>query len=151
VNVTAKRAPKARYDKMAGMPLESKQISEWIDRPVADVYDYASDPAHLPQWAPGLGYSVENVGGEWFVETESGRAGFAFVERNKYGVLDHEVTLPSGDVIYNPMRVVPLGDGCEVVFSLRRLPDMSDEDFAGDAGLVQADLTRLKQILEATG
>jgi hypothetical protein len=83
------------------------------------------------------------------VETPSGRAGFAFVERNTYGVLDHEVTLPSGDVIYSPMRVVPDGDGCEVIFTLRRLPDMSDEDFARDAALVQADLARLKDVLEA--
>jgi hypothetical protein len=125
---------------MAGMASESRQISEWIDRRAADVYEYASDPANLPQWAPGLGSSVENVDGQWFVETPSGRAGFAFVERNKFGVLDHEVT----------MRVIPGDDGCEVVFSLRRLPGMSDGDFARDAGLVQADLTRLKQVLEAT-
>jgi hypothetical protein len=133
------------------MPAESKQISESIDRPAADVYRSASDPANLPAWAPGLGSSVENVDGHWFVETAAGRAGFAFVERNEFGVLDHEVTLPSGDVIYNPMRVIPDGDGCEVVFSLRRLPGMSSEDFERDAGLVQADLTRLKQVLEAVG
>ena len=133
------------------MPSESRQISESIDRPAAQVYDYAADPAHLPEWAPGLGRSVENVDGRWFVETPAGRAGVAFVERNEFGVLDHEVTLPSGDVIYNPMRVVPNGDGCEVVFSLRRLPGMSSEDFERDAGLVQADLTRLKQVLEAAG
>ena len=131
------------------MPSESRQISESIDRPAAQVYDYAADPAHLPEWAPGLGRSVENVDGRWFVETPAGCAGVAFVERNEFGVLDHEVTLPSGDVIYNPMRVVPNGDGCEVVFSLRRLPGMSSEDFERDAGLVQADLTRLKQVLEA--
>jgi hypothetical protein len=136
---------------MAGMPSESRQISEWIDRRAADVYEYASYPANLPQWAPGLGTSVENVDGQWFVETGSGRAGFAFVERNTYGVLDHEVTLPSGEIIYNPMRVVPHGDGSEVVFSLRRLPGVSDEDFARDAELVRADLTRLKHILEAEG
>ncbi len=133
------------------MPYESRQICESFDRPATEVYDYAVDPAHLPEWAPGLGSSVENVDGRWFVETPAGRAGLAFVERNEFGVLDHEVTLPSGDVIYNPMRVVPNGDGCEVVFSLRRLPDMSSEDFHRDAGLVQADLTRLKQVLEAAG
>jgi Polyketide cyclase / dehydrase and lipid transport len=133
------------------MPSESKQLTEWIDRRAADVYEFASDPANLPHWAPGLGTSVENVDGQWFVETGSGRVGLAFAERNTFGVLDHEVTLPSGEVIYNPMRVVPHGDGSEVVFSLRRLPDMSDEDFARDAGLVQADLTRLKHVLEASG
>lgn len=131
------------------MPSRSRFISEWINRAPADVYEYASDPANLPNWAPGLGSSVENVDGQWFVETSEGRVGVAFAPRNDYGVLDHEVTLPSGDVIYNPLRVVPDGDGCEVVFSLRRLPDMSDGDFARDAGLVQADLTRLKHVLEA--
>ena len=131
------------------MPSRSRFISEWIDRAAADVYEYASDPANLPHWAPGLGSSVENVDGQWFVETSEGRVGVAFAPANAYGVLDHQVTLPSGDVIYNPMRVVPDGEGCEVVFSLRRLPDMSDEDFARDAGLVQADLTRLKRVLEA--
>jgi len=35
------------------------------------------------------------------------------------------------------------------VFTLRRLPGMSDEDFARDAGLVAADLTRLKQVVES--
>jgi hypothetical protein len=132
------------------MPSESRQLAERIDRPAADVYDYASDPAHLPEWAPGLGTAVENVDGRWFVETSSGRVGFAFVERNEYGVLDHNVTLPSGELVYNPMRVIPDGDCCEVVFTLRRLPEMSDEDFARDAGLVQADLTRLKHVLEDT-
>jgi hypothetical protein len=127
---------------------ESAQISVWIDRDAAEVYEYASDPAHLPEWAPGLGTSVENVDGQWFVETPSGRVGFAFVEPNKYGVLDHHVTMPSGELIYSPMRVIPDEDGCEVVFTLRRLPAMSDEDFVRDAGLVQADLTRLKHVLE---
>ncbi|WP_179155191.1 SRPBCC family protein [Microbispora sp. GKU 823] len=131
------------------MALESRHVSVWIDRHAADVYEYASNPANLPEWAPGLGTSVENVDGQWYVETPSGRAGLAFAKHNEYGVLDHDVTLPSGQVVYNPMRVIPDGDACEVVFTLRRLPGVSDEDFARDAGLVQADLARLKHILES--
>jgi Polyketide cyclase / dehydrase and lipid transport len=123
-------------------------ISERIGRPPGEVYEYAVDPANVPEWAPGLGSAVENVDGRWFVETPMGRAGFAFVERNAFGVLDHEVTLPSGEVFYNPMRVIPDGDGCEVVFTVRRLPGMSDDEFDRDAGLVAADLARLKKILE---
>jgi hypothetical protein len=79
----------------------------------------------------------------------SGRVGFAFAERNEYGVLDHEVTLPSGEVLYNPMRVVPDGSGCEVVFTIRRPANMSDEDFARDADAVKADLASLKRLLES--
>jgi hypothetical protein len=131
------------------MASDSKHLSERIDLPADEVYEYASNPANVPQWAPGLASSVENVDGKWSIETAAGRAGLAFAPRNEYGVLDHEVTMPSGETVYNPMRVIPDGTGCEVVFTLRRLPDMSDEDFARDAGLVAADLARLKQVLES--
>ena len=127
----------------------SRHISERIARPADEVYDYAADPASLPQWAPGLGSSVEKIDGQWFVETPQGRVGFAFVQRNEYGVLDHYVTLPSGDVVYIPLRVIADGSGAEVVFTLRRRPGMSDEDFKADAEAMAADLSRLRQVLEA--
>jgi hypothetical protein len=134
------------------MTSASKHLSERINRPADEVYDYASDPANLPEWAPGLGSSVEQVDGRWFVDTPAGRASVAFAPRNEYGVLDHDVTLPSGETIYNPVRVTADGSGCEVVFTLRRLPGMSDEDLERDADAVAADLTRLKRVLEnATG
>ena len=133
------------------MTAESRHIGQSIARPADDVYAYAADPANLPAWAPGLGSSVEQVDGRWYVETSGGRVGFAFAPRNPFGVLDHDVTLPSGEVVYNPMRVIPDGDGCEVVFTLRRLPGVSDEEFARDAGLVAGDLARLKQVLESSG
>jgi hypothetical protein len=130
------------------MATESRHISVWVGRAAGDVYGYAADPRHLPEWAPGLGSAVEQVDGRWYVETPMGQAGFAFAPRNEFGVLDHDVTLPSGEVVYNPMRVIPGDGGCEVVFTLRRQPGMSDDDFARDAGLVAADLARLKRILE---
>ena len=82
------------------MASESKHISEWINRAASEVYEYASDPGNMPQWAPGLGSSVEQVDGHWFVETADGRVGLDFAPRNDYGVLDHSVTLPSGEVVY---------------------------------------------------
>ena len=131
------------------MTSESKQLSEQISRPAAEVYDYACNPANLPEWAPGLGSSVEQVDGRWFADSPMGRVGVAFAPRNDYGVLDHDVTMPSGEIVYNPMRVTKDGSGSEVVFTLRRLPGMSDEDFERDAKTVAADLARLKQVLEA--
>jgi hypothetical protein len=132
-----------------GVARESRHISEWVDCAADVVYDYASDPAHLPEWAHGLGNAVERVGDEWFVATGMGRVGFAFVPRNELGVLDHRVTLPSGETFYNPMRVVPDRDGCEVVFTLRREAGMSDDDFERDAATVKADLVTLRQLLES--
>jgi uncharacterized membrane protein len=54
------------------MTRESRHISEWIDRPADEVYEYAAAPANLPQWARGLGSSVEKIGDRWFVETRAG-------------------------------------------------------------------------------
>jgi hypothetical protein len=128
---------------------ESRHISEWIDCSARAVYEFASDPAHLPEWAPGLGSAVELVGDEWFVNTPMGRAGVAFAPHNDFGVLDHEVTLQSGEVFYNPMRVVADDRGCEVVFTLRRQQGMTDQDFERDAAAVAADLATLKRLLES--
>src|ERR1700733_13177091 len=136
-----------RHD--AGMASGSRKIGERIGRPPAEVYEYASDPANLPHWAPGVGASVEEAGGQWFVHPPEGRAGFAFAARNEYGVLDHHVSLPSGEIIYVPMRVIADGNGSEGVFTLRRRPGRTDEEFARDAGLVAADLARLRQLLES--
>jgi len=128
---------------------ESRHIAEWIDAPAAAVYDYASDPAHLPDWAPGLGTAVERIGDDWFVESGMGRVGLVFAPPNDFGVLDHDVTLPSGEVVYNPLRVIADGDACEVVFTLRRQEGMTDAEFERDAAAVAADLVSLKRIVEA--
>lgn len=46
------------------------------------------------------------------------------------------------------MRAVPNGSGSEVIFTLFRLPDMSDAKFAEDAGMVERDLKTLKCVME---
>jgi hypothetical protein len=129
---------------------EARHIAEWIDAPADAVYAYASDAAHVPEWAPGLGTSVERDGDDWFVEMSIGRVGLRFAPPNELGVLDHWVTLPSGEVFYNPMRVVSDGDGCEVVFTLRRRDGMTDAEFERDAAAVTADFARLKRLLESS-
>jgi hypothetical protein len=133
---------------MDTVTMDSRHISTHIDRPAQEVYDYASNPLNLPDWAPGLASSVERVDGQWIVESPMGRIVVAFATRNEFGVLDHDVTLPSGETLYNPMRVTVDGAGCEVVFTLRRQPGMSDEDFERDANAVFADLVALKHAME---
>jgi hypothetical protein len=127
---------------------ESRHLSTHIDRPAQDVYDYASDPSHLPEWAPGLGSSIASVDGQWIMESPMGRIVVTFAPHNEFGVLDHHVRLASGETFYNPMRVTPDGAGCEIVFSLRRQAAMSDEDFERDADAVLSDLVRLKRTVE---
>lgn len=135
---------------MVAMASESRHLSTVIERPTAAVYDYALDPTNLPHWAAGLARAtVEQVNGQWVADSPMGRITVEFVERNNLGVLDHFVTLPSGESVYNAVRVIADGDASEVVFTLRRQPGMTDSQFNQDADAVQADLEALKQILEA--
>jgi hypothetical protein len=132
------------------MASRSQHISIGIDRPASTVYDFAADPANLPSWAAGLaGSTVERDGQRWFTDSPMGRVTFTFTPHNDFGVLDHDVTLPSGETVYNPMRVISDGDGCEVVFTLRQRPGTSDEDFQRDADRVAQDLAALKSLVEA--
>jgi hypothetical protein len=128
--------------------MDHRHVSTHIDRPAQEVYDFASDPTNLPQWAAGLGASVERVDGQWVAQSPMGRVVVAFATRNDFGVLDHDVTLPSGETVYNPMRVTVDGTGCEVVFTVRRRPGISDDDFERDASAVSADLAALKSVME---
>ncbi|MFI6350450.1 SRPBCC family protein [Streptomyces sp. NPDC050560] len=129
---------------------DSVHVSVRIARDRHDVYAYASDPAHLPAWAAGLGSTLTRTDeGRWITgDSPLGRAEVVFTPPNDFGVLDHDVTLPSGETVHNPVRVIADGAGSEVVFTLRRR-GMSDEEFRRDAAAVHADLTTLKGILEA--
>jgi hypothetical protein len=71
-----------------------------------------------------------------------------FVERNDFGVLDHYVSPTPGQEVLNLMRVVPNGTGSEVIFTLFQLPEMSNDRYAEDLGMVERDLKVLKSVLE---
>jgi hypothetical protein len=126
----------------------SRTISIGIDRPPGAVYDFAVVPENLPRWASGLG-SGDRVGDTWVSQIGVGQVEVRFAERNDLGVLDHYVTMPGGEVVYNPMRVIANGGGSEISFTLLRLPGMTDEQFETDAATVTEDLRTLKTLLEA--
>jgi Polyketide cyclase / dehydrase and lipid transport len=130
------------------MSTETRHLSVPIDRPLAQVYAFVSDPENMPRWARGLGGDIVREDGRWYVETPGGRAQVTFTPANDFGVLDHVVLTPTGQTVYVPMRVIADGDGSEVVLTLRREPGMSDADFDRDAGLMTADLAQLKQVLD---
>jgi hypothetical protein len=129
--------------------LPSRQLSIAISRSPPHVYDFIADPANLPRWASGLGDSITQVEGQWVAQTAQGPVTIRFVERNRFGVLDHYVTVAPGVEVYVPLRVVANGDGSELTLTLFRQPEMSDEKFEADSEWVRRDLATLKRLLEA--
>jgi hypothetical protein len=127
---------------------EARTISVGIARDWRDVYEFASRPENFGRWASGLGRSLEQVHGRWFAEGPEGRAEVRFTGRNSFGILDHTVIPETGAEITIPMRVVANGAGAELIFTLFRLPGMTDETFASDRAWVERDLLALKALLE---
>jgi hypothetical protein len=128
--------------------LEVRHIAVSINRPANEVYEFAANPENLPRWATGLGGSIRREKGEWVADGPMGRVRIRFAERNGFGILDHDVILDSGVTFHNPMRVLPSGRRSEVIFTLLRQPDVTDEKFSEDANWVEKDLKILKAVLE---
>ncbi|WP_413583491.1 SRPBCC family protein [Bdellovibrio sp. HCB288] len=125
------------------------QASVSIRKSASEVYEFMVQPENMPLWAQGLTKAqMKQSDDGWIAESPMGKVKIRFVPRNNLGVLDHDVTLPSGEVNHNPLRVVRNGEGSEVIFTLYRLPKMSDEDFEKDQRAVHKDLQTLKSILE---
>lgn len=132
--------------------LPGRHVSISIDCAPADAYAFIRDGSQLPSWAKGLAGSITARGdGSWLADAPMGQVIVRFAEDNAFGIVDHDVMLPSGQTVHNAMRVLPNGDGCEVVFSLFQLPGMDATAFEADAQAVSRDLVALKALLEATG
>jgi hypothetical protein len=130
--------------------LEARHVSVSIARPPQAVYEFAVKPENLPRWAVGLGTSFRPQGdGSWIAEGGPvGRARVRFAERNQLGVLDHDVTVRTGETVHNPIRVIPNGEGSEIVFTLFRRPGVTAAEFDRDVRAVEKDLRTLKRLLE---
>lgn len=131
--------------------MRSHHVSRVIAAEPDAVYDFASDVENLPLWAAGLAQSeVVRDGDTLVVESPMGRVQVRFVEKNAFRILDHDVTLPSGTVVTNPVRVLAHPDGAEIVFTVRQI-ELDDAGFERDIAAVAADLDRLADLIESPG
>ena len=107
--------------------MESRHVSAWIEAAPEAVYEFAADPQTWSKWAAGLAEGgLRQTADGWVADSPMGQVTVEFAPPNEFGVLDHVVRLPSGEAVYNPLRVIPGGVGeprCEVLFTVRRRPD----------------------------
>lgn len=128
---------------------ETMNLSISINRNADEVYTFISNPENLPKWAAGLCTSIQRTETENVWQINGGEARVRFVEKNKFRVADHYVRAKPGEKeVYIPIRVLEHDATSEVVFTLFRLPHMSDEEFKRDMEAVQKDLETIKEIME---
>ncbi len=128
--------------------LMSRTLTVSIGVAPQKVYDFVSSGANLPKWAPAFCLSAKQSKDGWLVETPQGPVTIRLAPKNSFGVVDHDVIPAQGSAVHVPMRVIPNGSGTEVLFTLLKTPEMSDERFNEDMRLVQQDLATLKKVLE---
>ncbi|MFT4298529.1 MAG: SRPBCC family protein [Aeromicrobium sp.] len=124
-------------------------VSQSIEAVPQEVIAFAADPRNLPSWAAGLSTGIRHEEGRWFADSPMGRVQITFTGDTAAGVLDHDVTLPDGTVVHNPLRVLRNDAGSEVAFTLYRRPGMTEDMLFSDAQMVRDDLARLRTLIEA--
>ncbi|WP_212004746.1 hypothetical protein [Chitinophaga sp. HK235] len=142
---------KAQTVKTITMALPAQTLSITVLRPANDVYTYLSAPANFSEWAAGLCKSITPSAqpDTWNIVMANGNnATVRFTPYNAFRVLDHYVYPPSGQEVYMPMRVLDNGNSSEILLTVYRQPDMTDEVYASDLKTVKRDLEKLKTVLE---
>lgn len=113
--------------------VESRTLTVRIERPPSEVYEFLAEPANFAKWAKGLDLDLD----------------IRFSERNTFGVADHSVFPPGGQEVYVPLRAIRNGTGTEVLLTLLRQPEMTDDVMDRDAQRIEWDLQALKRVLES--
>ena len=127
----------------------SVTLSVSIARAPGDVARFVADARNLPRWAGAFCKSVRPDGEHWRVQTDEGEFGLRFLASVEHGVLDHVVEVAEDVQVFVPMRVVPNGEGSEVLFTLFRLPAMTEPRWQTDLAMVKADLESLRVAMES--
>jgi hypothetical protein len=139
----------ASMKKEVPMTFPARHISISINSSPEAVYKFASNPENMPKWAAGLSKATMVKSREdWIADSPMGKVKVKFTPSNNLGVMDHDVTMPSGEIVHNPLRVLKNSKGSEVVFTLYRRPGVSDQEFEADAKAVAKDLETLKAVFK---
>lgn len=129
--------------------LLSRTFSVSINHEWKALYELIWRPEFFPRWATGLSESdLRRQGEMWVTDGPDGPISIRFTDYNDYGIMDHHVAIDAASEIYVPLRVIPNGDGAEVILTLFRQPDMDEDRFSSDVKCVMRDLRKLKALIE---
>lgn len=122
-----------------------------IARPAAQSYDFAADPATMPQWAIHNVKSIRKLGnGRWEMETPRGKGTLVPHYEKSRGILDHEF-IDAGEGVWRvTARIVPAGPLESVYMITLNKPDGLPEDaFQAGMRLMDDELAALKACIES--
>jgi hypothetical protein len=121
-----------------------------IDCPPAAVFAMVADGARWPDWViHNLQAIRPGQDGEWLLDTPRGSGRLRFTAQAEAGISDHVFVDAQESQTEVPARVVAAGDGAVFMMTVTKPDAVSDVDFQTGMRLLDEELTKLKQLLEA--
>jgi hypothetical protein len=112
------------------------------------VWDFISNINNWPKFSE-FASDIEKVkDGEWIFHTSQGDV--RVIERfdKEHLLLDHVCIVQSGDEQFIPYRVVPNGEGGELMMTNQQTAGVSDEEYAEQLQWMKEELHNVKKLLE---
>lgn len=127
--------------------MRSDTVSVTIGSAPHEVYNFVSDINHWPQFSD-FAPSVTEKNGYWIIHSPQGDVVLKPYFYPDLSILDHLVTLPSGQEVLIPYRVVPNEQGSELIMTNFQAPGDSDQAYAEQLEWMKKELLTIKDILE---
>lgn len=140
---------------MTTLPTETIKVT--VEAPLASVASDLADPTTHPEWANDFFASpARPIDGEAGVLVDvpmmGGEVHFEVRGEPRLGVLDLYLApkgAPFGPPI--PVRLVPNGDGVDMLWTLARFPGMDDTAWSAGLASMRRELDRLRERHESKG
>lgn len=123
---------------------ETRTIS--IGAPPSEVFDLVSDPSAFPRWAPAFAPAIRPDGANWIVERDGSEARIAVRTSREHGTVD--ILRPEGPPTGAFTRVLPNGEGSEMLFTLFFPADAREEAVMEQMTTVEQELEAIRALCE---
>lgn len=113
------------------------------------VWEFVSDPNNWKQFSD-FGKDMQKVSeGEWIAHTSQGDVRVILKFDKDRLLLDQICIIPSGEKQFIPYRVVPNGEGSELIMTNQQTATVSDGDYTEQLKWMKDELNNIKKIMEA--
>jgi hypothetical protein len=127
---------------------EVRTLAVSVNRSASEAYAFLSAPENFAKCFLDAGAALHQASAGWVAQTAEGLLTVHLTDRNSLGVLDYSCTPQGGPSSYVPLRVVTTAKGCDLVMTLFRRPDISDERLASATERARQGLDAAKHMLE---
>lgn len=114
------------------------------------VWEFVSDLGNWKQFSD-FGKDIERISDtEWIFHTSQGDVRVLPKFDEEKLLLDHVCIIASGEEQFIPYRVVPNGDGCEIMMTNQQTATVSNQDYSQQLKWMKEELQTIKKIMEST-